>query len=151
MQQTTLDQWLRRKLIYINRIYCNTLPGSLPMGLQVEEAPDESGGRYLYKLSTRSEAVLSELAESMRRENITYTSRVEDRQVWYNGLLNNPHKSFTWRIAWLGIYAGLAIFILSGAPLKIWSRLSGEEVAEETDESARVYYRSGSDYEIDRR
>ena len=110
---------------------------------------EESGGRYLYKLSTRSETVLAELAEALRRENITYTSRIEDRQVWFHGLLNNPHKSFTYRMAWLGIYAGIAIFILSGAPLKIWQKLNEKEG--EVDPAARVYFRGKTDYEIDKR
>ena len=149
MQQTKLDQWLRKKLIYINRVYCNTLPEKLPFGLQLEEAPEESGGRYLYKLSTRSETVLADLAKALRRENITYTSRIEDRQVWFHGLLNNPHKSFTYRMAWLGIYAGIAIFILSGAPLKIWRNLNEKEG--EVDPAARVYLRGKTDYEIDKR
>ena len=152
MQQTIFDQWLRKKLIYINRVYCNTLPGSLPLGLQVEEAPDESGGRYLYKLSTRSETVLEELSEALQSENITYTSRVEDRKVWYNRWLNNPHKSFTYRMAWLGILFSIVIFILSGAPMRIWEKLTEEEAAvEEVNDKARVFYRGNADYEIDRR
>ena len=124
MQQTDLDRWLRKKFIYITRIYCNTLPRELPSGLLVEEAPEESGGRYLYKLSTRSEKLIERVSEALQAENITYTARVEDRQTPLNWLLNNPHKSFSMRMLWAVIAAAGLVFALSGAPQAIWARVS---------------------------
>ena len=154
MQQTALDRWLRKKFIYITRIYCNTLPGEIPPGLRVEEAPEESGGRYLYKLTACSERVVNQVADAMRMDNITYTSRVEDRKVWYGRWLNDPRKSFTYRMAWLGFaLAGLAFSVLGG-PQKLWSLMDDqpeEEVVEAAPAQTKIYHKSDTLLEIDRR
>ena len=157
MQQTSLDRWLRKKFIYINRVYCNTLPqGSLPFGVGVEEAPEESGGRYLYKISTRSERVLGRITEQLESENITYTSRVEDRRTPLNWLFNHPHKSFTMRLIWVLIGLAGTAFSLSGMPQKIWAVLNEEEVPEEElvqekpEQDVRIYHNDGGMFELDR-
>lgn len=157
MQQTPLDRWLRKKFIYITRIYCNTLPTSLPTGLDVEEAPEESGGRFLYKMSTRSEGVLQEVLQSMRDANITYTSRVEDRNVWYSRYLNNPHKSFTYRCVWVTMGLSGLILSLSGLPQKLLAHLLDdgqaiEEVVEApVSEETKIFHKGDqSTIEIDR-
>ncbi|MCB1063130.1 MAG: hypothetical protein KDN20_09440 [Verrucomicrobiae bacterium] len=154
MQQTPLDRWLRRKFIYITRVYCNTLPGDLPPGLTVEEAPEESGGRYLYKMTVSNDAVLKAVVEELQSRNITYTSRVEDRNVWYGKFLNNPHKSFTYRCTWIMIGMTGLIFAISGAPGKIWDSLADEEVEEEVvaesqDENVKIFQKRETLIEID--
>lgn len=154
MQQTKLDLWLRRKFVYINRVYCNTLPDLLPLGLQVEEAPEESGGRYLYKLTTRSERILKDLVQALELQNITYTSRVDDIHAWYTRFLNNPHKSFTFTMVWAMIGFTGFVFAISGAPQKIWAALMDEEeeVAEEAkpEQDAKIYHKADIMREIDR-
>ncbi|MCB1077228.1 MAG: hypothetical protein KDM63_02130 [Verrucomicrobiae bacterium] len=154
MQQTNLDLWLRRKFVYITRVYCNTLPERIPLGMVVEEAPEESGGRYLYKLSTRSENLLRELVSSLETANITYTSRVEDRQVWFTKLLTDPHRSFTFRVVWVIIVFCIAMFLLLGGPQKIWAKLTEEEKPKEekkeVSDEAKVFKKTDAMYEIDR-
>lgn len=154
MQQTAFDRWLRKKFIYITRIYCNTLPSEIPPGLRVEEAPEESGGRYLYKISSSSERLVNRVADAMRMENITYTSRVEDKQAWYSRWLNDPRKSFTYRLAWMGVgLAGLAFSVLGG-PQKLWSIINEEEpeeVAKAAPAEVKVYHKTTSLMEIDRK
>lgn len=154
MQQTQLDLWLRRRFVYINRVYCNTLPERLPLGLLVEEAPEESGGRYLYKLTTRSEPVLKDLVQALEMQNITYTSRVDDLEAWYTKYLNNPHKSFTFSMVWVLFGVMGFIFAVSGAPQKIWAALMDEEKTEEViaekEEDAKVFHKKEGLYEIDR-
>ncbi len=154
MQQTALDRWLRRKFIYITRIYCNTLPGKFPPGLTIEEAPEESGGRYLYKLTVDSDRVLASVVEEMRSQNITYTSRIEDKKVWYGRFLNDPHKSFTFRCAWIMFGLAGLIFSLSGIPQKLWNQLANEEVVEEVveaqDEDVKIFHKRDTLMEIDR-
>lgn len=156
MQQTSLDRWLRKKFIFIHRVYCNTLPRSLPFGIKIEDAPEESGGRYLYKLSTRSDRVLGEIANALEAENITFTSRVEDRSTPLNWLFNHPHKSFTFRMVWgLIALAGL-LFSISGMPQKIWAMLIEEEtvveeeLVEKKEEDIRIYHQDEQMFEIDR-
>jgi len=158
MQQTSLDRWLRKKFIYINRVYSNTLPnGSFPFGTRVEEAPEESGGRYLYKISTRSERVLRGITDQLEAENITYTSRVEDRRTILNRLFNHPHKSFTMRLAWLSFGLAGLVFSLSGIPQKIWAWANDEEeeveealVQEKSEEDVRIYHEDDGMFELDR-
>ncbi len=156
MQQTPLDRWLRKKFIYITRIYCNTLPTDLPPGLTVEEAPEESGGRYLYKLSTTSDKLLERVVDQMRNQNVTYTSRVEDRKVWYGRLLNNPNKSFTYRCVWAGLAISGLVLSLSGLPQRLLEHLlAEEEVIEEvvegaTSEEVKIFHKRDNLVEIDR-
>ena len=157
MQQTTLDLWLRRKFVYVNRIYCNTLPDRLPLGLTVEEAPEESGGRFLYKITTRSEELLKDAVTALQGQNITYTSRVDDRNVWFTKYLNDPHKSFTYRVAWMLIILFILIFAVSGAPQYIWKKLTEEKTEEVVEEKpagsdqAKVYHKKDGLREIDRK
>ena len=155
MQQTQFDRWLRKKFIYINRIYCNTLPPGLPHGLKIEEAPEESGGRYLYKLSTRSDRVLGEATCLLDAENITYTARVEDRKTIWNRLFNHPQKSFSFRVAWALVGVAGLVFSLSGLPQEIWARLTDEVVEEELvnlpkkEEDIRVHQFEDKIFDLD--
>lgn len=156
MQQTSLDLWLRRKFVYINRVYCNTLPEQLPLGLRVEEAPEESGGRFLYKITTRSEDLLKELVTSLQSHNITYTSRVDDGDGWFVKYLNDPHRSFTFRVVWVLIIVSFVAFAVSGLPQYIWQKLTEEEVEEVVEQApvsteAKVYHKKDGLREIDRK
>ena len=161
MQQTAIDRWLRKKFIYIHRVYCNTLPKKVPFGIKVETSPEESGGRYLYKLSTRSEGGQSKLADLLANESITFTSRVEDRNVWYARFLNNPHKSLTYRVAWALIAMFFGLLAAMGMPQKVFNHLVsdqeliGEEKElvteiQEVDNDARIYEMQDRLMEIDR-
>lgn len=155
MQQTRLDRWLIKKFIHINRIYCNTLPEDIPWGIKVEEAPAESGGRFLYKLTTQSEKLLGNLTEELSMQNITYTSRVEERKVWYGKFLNNPHKSFTYRMVWTSLGVFSFLFAVSGIPKMILDHLLAdqevvEEVVEVEEKEAKIFHDEGMRREIDR-
>lgn len=155
MQQTAIDRWLRKKFIYITRVYCNTLPNDIPPGMLVEESPEESGGRFLYKLSTRSDKDLAEFVEAMSYQNITYTSRVEDRPVWYARYLNNPHKSVTYQMIWVAIGIVFLTVCVTGGPQKLWAYLTAEEVVAEeiveapVNDEIKVYHKRDSMIEID--
>ena len=161
MQQTSLDRFLRKKLVYITRIYCNTLPKKVPFGVNVETAPEESGGRYQYKLSTRSEAMVTTISERLGQENITYTTRIEDRNVWFAKYFNHPQKSFTYRMTWLGIFVMMGILTACGMPMKLWNHLTADEksedelaaetvVAEPVDNDVRIFELEQRMLEIDR-
>lgn len=155
MQQTALDRWLRNKFVYITRVYCNTLPSDLPTGLTVEEAPEESGGRFLYKLSTTSDKILSGVLEQMRNQNVTYTSRIEHRKVWYGKFLTDPHKSFTYRCVWTGLAVGGLLLSLSGLPQRLLDYLLADENMEEVVEvpesdDVKIFHKRDSMVEIDR-
>ena len=132
MQQTSFDQWLRRKFLFVTQIYCNTLPEGLPEELSVEEADEESGGRYHYTMKTRDDELVADTVECFRMQNITYTSRVYDRDVWFAKYLNNRTKSMTFRIVWLSMFLAFVGFVFSGAPMAIVHYVMDEE--EEVEE-----------------
>lgn len=127
MQQTGLDNWLRRKYVYITYVYCNTLPRELPEGIEIDETTDEAGSMYRYRFIVPNDQLLHELTARLEVANITYTSRIGDNKGTGDKLLNNPHQSFTIQIAWLIIIGIVIITILSGLPQRIWERYSATE------------------------
>ncbi|MAB77436.1 MAG: hypothetical protein CMO47_13390 [Verrucomicrobiales bacterium] len=124
MQQTSFDRYLARKFLHVSHVYCNTLPKNLPRGISVEESPEGSGARYLYRVTPSNEKALNELTTNLEAENITFTSRITDKQGIPNKLFNNPNKSFTMQVAWLILLIALISIAVSGLPVYLWKTLS---------------------------
>ncbi len=120
MQQTTLDRWLREKYVYFSQVYCNTLPREIPPKITVEETTKDTGGRYLYRLTTNDNEALVEVSKRLESENITYTSRVGEKTGMAARLFNDPLNSFTYRVAWIIFMIVIISIILSGLPVYIW-------------------------------
>ncbi len=120
MQQTTFDRWLRKKYVYYTQVYCNTLPRELPPKISVEETKKETGGRYLYRLTTTDDDALVAVSKSLESENITYTSRVAEKTGLAARLFNDPFNSFTYRVAWVIFILIIISIIASGLPVYIW-------------------------------
>lgn len=120
MQQTTFDRYLRKKYVLYSQVYCNTLPREIPPNISVEETTKDTGGRYLYRLTTTDEVALVEVSKRLESENITYTSRVGEKSGLAARLFNDPFKSFTYRVAWIIFIIIILSIILSGLPVYIW-------------------------------
>ncbi|MDF1740136.1 MAG: hypothetical protein P1U86_13320 [Verrucomicrobiales bacterium] len=133
MQQTALDRWLRKKFVYYTQVYCNTLPREIPPRITVEETTKESGGRFLYRLTTNDDASLLEISKGLERENITYTSRVAEKKGLAARLFNDPFKSFTYRVAWIIFILIIISIILSGLPVYLWKTYT--ELPEDKEEA----------------
>lgn len=120
---------MKQKFVQRTQVYCNTLPYSIPNGVIVDETTEESGGRYLYRLTPQNDAILNELTAHLEVANITYTARVMEKQGTGNRLFNNPNESFTMQIAWfIFILIVISIFV-AGVPQKLWTDLTaGTEV-----------------------
>ncbi len=132
MQQTKLDRWLRSKYAYTTHVYANTKPATLSSDVTVEEYAPELGKPYRYRITSADDAVIEELTAQLSRENITYTSRVEDRDEWYSKWINNPQKSFTYRLVWLVAFLLFVGIAVSPLPRLVWSFLdspSAEQAA----------------------
>ncbi len=163
MQQTALDRWLRRKYVYINRIYCNVLPDDIPAGVDLEEAHEESGGRFRYMLTPESDDILSDTVEEFRLNNITFTSRVDNKDGWLAKWLNRPNKSVTYEVAWIVMLILVGAFCASPLPNTLYGKLMADEIAEEEEAAAianaedgpdndiKVYHIEDKMFEIDRR
>ena len=133
MQQTKLDRWLREKYAYITHVYCNTKPASIPDNVESKELNAESGVPFRYQLSSIHSSAISGLVKQLESENITYTSRVADRQRWYSRWINNPKKSFSYRVFWVALlFAGL-LFAVSPVPRLAWQYLSEDAVETPVD------------------
>ena len=129
MQKTGLDRYLQMKYVYVCKVYCNTLPPSVPEGAILEETTHESGGRYLYCFTVADDVQLNELTAVFELNNITYTSRISEKEGLVGKLFNNPGKSFTLQVAWLCFTVIVLTVIFSGLPVRLWTYLSaGEEV-----------------------
>jgi len=124
MQQTALDRTLKRKFVYYTHVYCNTLPHSLPPKVLLEETTPEMGSLYLYRITVQNERLLNEVTARLEVENITYTSRVAERQGLRQKTFGNPHKSFTMQVAWAVFILILIGVVLSGLPGYLWRTLS---------------------------
>ena len=127
MQKTKLDRWLRKEFVYICRVYCNTLPQDVPHGVVLEEANDDSGGRYRYCFTVHNDRQMSELTAHLEVANITYTSRVSEKGGTVDKLFNDPEKSFSLQMAWMVFILIILAFAFSGIPVRIWQHLSAEE------------------------
>ncbi len=129
MQQTAIDRWLRKEFVYVSKVYCNTLPPRIPDGIALDEAGEDSAGRYRYCFTIRNDRQMSELTALLEMANITYTSRVSERGGTVGKLFNNPERSFTLQVGWI-IFTLIVIAIaFSGLPVRLWSYLTAEEEA----------------------
>lgn len=114
MQKTKIDRWLCRKFVHINQIYFNTLPESLPRGIVVEESGKESGARFRYRAETRDEDLAQEVCNLFVSQNITFTSRVHERDTLLAQYLGNPKKSVTMTALWVTMALVAILFYFSG-------------------------------------
>jgi len=128
MQQTSIDRWLRKEFVYTCKVYSNTLPQNIPNGVVLDEAGDDSAGRYRYCFTVHNDRQMSELTANLEVANITYTSRVSERGGTSGKLFNNPEKSFTLQIAWLVLILFIIAIAFSGLPVRLWTYLSADEV-----------------------
>jgi hypothetical protein len=120
---------MKKKFLQQTQVYCNTLPYSIPVGVIVDETTEESGGRYIYRLTPENDAILNELTAHLEVANITYTARVNEKEGAANKVLNNPNESFTMQIAWLIFLIVIAFIFIMGIPQKIWTDLTaGTEI-----------------------
>lgn len=114
MQHTKFDRWLWRKYVHINQIYFNTMPGSFPRGMELMESDPESGARYRYRATTRSEVDAQELCDIFLAENITYAARVQERDTPFARFVGNQNRSVTLMTVWIFLFFMGIIFLLSG-------------------------------------
>lgn len=126
---------MREKYSFITYVFSNTKPQGVPKGVRVEELDREQGAPYKYKFSSRKYHLIRALAERLESENITYTSRVADRKVWYGKWINDPKKSFSYRLVWIAFLIALGCLAISPAPKVIWKYVNTEEDPKNPEES----------------
>ncbi|MDB2496021.1 hypothetical protein N9406_03585 [Verrucomicrobiales bacterium] len=126
MQQTRLDRWLQKKFVHRTFFYTNTLPRSLPPGTETSEADPHSGGQYAYQFEAKCDEDIHRLTEIFKRENITFASRVGDREGFPAKLFSTNH-SFTITVLWILLVTAFLLLVFSGLPELVWRELSSPE------------------------
>ena len=121
-QHTKLDRWLWRRFVHINQIYFNTMPTTFPGGLDLMESDPESGAKYRFRATTRSEYAAQELCDLFLASNITYTARVQERDTPFAKFVGNPNRSVTMLMVWTFLTLLGIIFVLSGATQMVISK-----------------------------
>lgn len=129
MQQTSIDRWLRNQFVYVCKVYTNSLPSQVPENVILDDAGGDSQGMYRYCFTIRNNKQMSELTAHLEVANITYTSRVSERDGLVGKLFNNPERSFTLRVAWILFTILIISIILSGLPVRLWNQLSADDKA----------------------
>ncbi|MGJ8671647.1 hypothetical protein [Rubritalea sp.] len=97
MFQTKLDRWLKENLIYEHHIKVVSLPEKLPRGVKVSELPSKN---YHYLLIAKKTQVAERLIAQLTHTGSAFSTRIAEGSHWYNPLINNKKKSFTFRIFW---------------------------------------------------
>ena len=99
------------------------MPEGLPDDLDLQEAPPESGARYKYRATTRSEEIAKEACATFSEQNITYTARVEERDTPLARFVGNPRRSVTMLLLSLFLLFMSIAFAISGIPQAFIARM----------------------------
>jgi hypothetical protein len=97
MFQTKLDRWLRENLVYEHHIKVVSLPERLPRGVKVSEITSQN---YHYLLVAKKKSVAEKLIAQLTHAGSVFSTKIAEGSHWYNPLINNKKKSFSFRIFW---------------------------------------------------
>lgn len=115
------------------------MPSEIPRGMDFLEADGESGGRYKYRCSTRDEGLAKELCDLFATENITYASRIDERDTPFAKFVGNPKRSVTMMLIWIGLLFMGILFTLSGVTqMAISTLLQDKDSVMEQDQADKA-------------
>ncbi|MFC4995463.1 hypothetical protein [Rubritalea tangerina] len=108
MFQTKFDRWLKENFVYEHHIRVVHLPTKLPSGVKVSEL---QSNQYHYLLTVKNKTKAEKLIEQLKAEGNAFKTKIAEGSHWYNPLINNKHKSFSFRIFWWVVIASLTIYL----------------------------------------
>ncbi|MFC5049942.1 hypothetical protein ACFPK9_04885 [Rubritalea spongiae] len=108
MFQTKLDRWLRENLVYEHHIKVVSLPEKLPRGVKVSEITSPN---YQYLLIAKKKQVAERLIAQLTHAGSVFSTKIAEGSHWYNPLINNKKKSFTFRIFWWAVALVIAYIL----------------------------------------
>lgn len=106
MFQTKFDRWLVEHLVYEHHIKVVRLPEKLPRGVKVKDIRSQ---QYNHVLVVKKQKTAERLIEQLTDNGAVFSTRVADGSHWYNVLINNKKKSFSFRVFWW-----IVMLIISG-------------------------------------
>ena len=121
MQLTRFDRWLRERFVHETHIYTMRPPEELPRGVMGEELPEAPGRRFRHRYVARRPELAASLIESLKTNNMMFTTRVVDRSAWYVPMIAPKDKSITYWFAWTTITA-VAVFGAVTGVRALWAQ-----------------------------
>ena len=100
MFQTKLDRWLIKNFVYEHHILVMQLPSKLPFGVKKRKLPANNRNGYTHRLEIKNPKKANRVIESRREKGLSFKTQVVEKRHWYNWLINNKRKSFTFRVFW---------------------------------------------------
>ncbi|SHK33009.1 hypothetical protein SAMN02745181_3627 [Rubritalea squalenifaciens DSM 18772] len=100
MMQTKLDRWLIETFVYEYNILVIQPPQKKGWGMKVSEIPYSPSTPFKYKIWVKSKKKADTIIEDYRKEGLTFKTNIVEGKHWYNWLINNKRKSFTFRVFW---------------------------------------------------
>lgn len=100
MMQTKLDRWLIETFVYEYNILVIQPPKKKGLGVKVTEIPYSPSTPYKYKIWCKSKKKADRLIDEYREAGQTFKTDIIEKKHWYNPLINNKKKSFTFRMFW---------------------------------------------------
>jgi len=120
MFQTKFDRWLIEHFVYEHHIKVVSLPERLPRNVKVKELNSQ---QYHHLLIAKNQKTAEKLIKQLKHNGAIFSTRVTDGNHWYNSLINNKRKSFTFRVFWWIISLSIAIIVIHQISLFLKSDL----------------------------
>lgn len=101
MFQTKFDRWLIENFIYEHHILVMQLPEDLDGSIDVSEIQST---QYKYLLKVRNKKLSEKLIDDMRESGAIFSTKIVEGNYWYNPVIFNKKKSFTFRVFWWCVF-----------------------------------------------
>lgn len=119
MQQTRLDNWLRRRFSLETHFFTFTIPASLPKRAKVRKVDPGRGGSYQFETIVRRQKDIEALLASLKQGQQAYSTKVINRKGFLAKICDPPGgQSFTFRLIWFLIMAIIIVAAIVFVPWK---------------------------------
>ena len=119
MQQTRLDNWLRRRFSLETHVFTFTMPASLPRRARIRKVDPGRGGHYQFEAIIRRQRDVDALLASLKKERQNYSTKVVTRRGFLARTFDPPGgQSFTYRLIWFFLMAAVLAAAIVYVPWK---------------------------------
>ena len=108
---TSVDHWLRDKILFQTHFYTLRLPEEIPRGVKISELPISPSNKFRYRLIANSTSVTDKLVEKLGEAGMMYKTQVVERKTPLKSFIcpNKGKGSVLLRVFWIFSLAGLAM------------------------------------------
>lgn len=119
MQQTRLDNWLRRRFSLETHVFTFRMPAALPRRAKVRKVDPGRGGHYHFQTIVRRQRDVDVLLASLKEARQSYSTKVVNRRGFLSRICDPPGgQSFTFRLIWLVIMITIIVAAVVYVPWK---------------------------------